>query len=242
MQYGHRRAIDNQAEAISQGKLRLNDNGDGMLDATPPTTDVMAITQQNSVSSPLLRLPAEVRNKIFVYVNNGLHVFMRAGPCDRATITIKNGTHEGASSVYPPFLFQHTCRQVYNETALLPFSTNEYWYYTISSLNACKPLFLRPQWECIRYISFPITIRTRKELPVIGDFDVRRLEGLKAFSSLKEVTFYLNMEHPNAERWFEDVKTVLKGYIEEVVSTGVKIVYEHRYREADFVSWPLVLY
>ena len=32
-----------QAEAISQGKLRLNNNGDGMLDATPPTTDVIAM-------------------------------------------------------------------------------------------------------------------------------------------------------------------------------------------------------
>ena len=31
------------AEAIYQGKLRLNDNGDGMLDATPPTTDLMAM-------------------------------------------------------------------------------------------------------------------------------------------------------------------------------------------------------
>ncbi|KAI4685475.1 uncharacterized protein J4E84_006203 [Alternaria hordeiaustralica] len=223
------------AEAIYQGKLRLNDNGDGMLDATPPTTDLMAI-----VSSPLLRLPVEVRNKIFAYVNNGLRVFMRAGPGNRATRSIKNGTHEGASSVYPPFLdLQHTCRQIYNETALLPFSTNEYWYYTVSSLNACKPLFLGPQWECIRYISFPITIRARKELPVIGNFDVRRLEGLKAFSRLEKVTFYLNTEHPNAERRFEDVKTVLKHYLKEVVSADVKIVYEHRYREADFVSWPL---
>jgi len=197
-------------------------------------------THRNSVSSPLLRLPAEVRNKIFAYVNNGLHIFMRAGSVERAMISIKNGTHEGASSVYPLFLFQHTCRQVYNETALLPFSTNEYWYYTISSLNACKPLFWGPQWDCIRYISFPITIRERKELPVIGNFDVGRLEGLKAFSRLEEVTFYLNTEHPNAERVFGDVKTVLKRYLKEVVSADVEIVYEHRYRETDFVSWPLL--
>ncbi|KAI4661643.1 uncharacterized protein J4E78_004432 [Alternaria triticimaculans] len=192
-----------QAEAISQGKLRLNNNGDGMLDATPPATDVIAITHRNSVSSPLLRLPAEVRNKIFAYVNSGLHIFMRAGHGEKPTILIKNSTQAVAPPKYPPYrTLQCTCRQVYNETALLPFSTNE------------------------------------KELPVIGNFDVRRLEGLKAFSRLKEVTFYLNTEHPNAERRFEDVKMVLEGYLKEVVSADVKIVYEHRYREADFVLWP----
>ena len=197
-------------------------------------------THRNSVSSPLLRLPAEVRNKIFAYVNSGLHIFMRAGRGNKPTILINNSTQAVAPPKYPPYrTLQSTCRQVYNETALLPFSTNEYWYYTTSSLNACKPLFLGPQWECIRYISFPITIRARKELPVIGNFDIRRLEGLKAFSRLEEVTFYLNTEHPNAERRFEDVKTVLKRYLKEVVSADVKIVYEHRYREADFVSWPL---
>ncbi|KAG9188798.1 hypothetical protein G6011_07503 [Alternaria panax] len=35
-----------------------------MLDATPPTPELSAIAKINSAVSPLLRLPAEVRNSI----------------------------------------------------------------------------------------------------------------------------------------------------------------------------------
>ncbi|KAI4708780.1 hypothetical protein J4E89_006181 [Alternaria sp. Ai002NY15] len=228
------------AEAIYRGKLRLYDNG--MLDATPRTSDVIATTHRNSVTSPLLLLPAEVRNKIFSYVNSGLHIYMRAGTSFQPVIYIKNGSHANATFEYQPFLTpQGICRQIYSETALLPFTTNEYWYFTKNSLEICKPFFWDQQLQSIRYVSFAITIIMGKFDPVIGNFDAGRLDGLKAFSDLQEVTIYLNMEHPEAERRFEGVKTFLKGYLKEVVSAGVKIVYEHRYREVDFVVWPTSL-
>ncbi|KAH6879231.1 hypothetical protein BKA58DRAFT_436922 [Alternaria rosae] len=150
-------------EAVPEGvdldfELRRSSDSDhdphenGILDATPRTPDVMAITQRNSATSPLLRLPAEVRNKIFTYVNSGLNVFLwnerfdpgvkPSGACWKPQVLIGHDASPLARPCLPSFLgLQATCRQIYNETALLPFPTNKYWYFPISSLDECKTLF-----------------------------------------------------------------------------------------------------
>ncbi|CAE7000757.1 hypothetical protein CFE70_001059 [Pyrenophora teres f. teres 0-1] len=77
------------------------------------------ITQLNATNSPLLRLPAELRNQIYEYALGG-HIFYFYTEC---------------SNEYPHDRFFHNdialvyvCRQLNAETALLPYALNSFIY------------------------------------------------------------------------------------------------------------------
>lgn len=74
--------------------------------------------QQNQQQSPLLRLPAELRNKIFAYTLGGKTFKIIPGYYDIPTMNATN-------SKYALALLQ-VCRQIYAETTLLPFSINTF--------------------------------------------------------------------------------------------------------------------
>lgn len=74
--------------------------------------------QQNQRDSPLLRLPAEIRNIIFAYALGG-HVF------DTLRIIAHHyGTAVAKEQKLSPLLA--VCRQIYSETALLLYSLNTF--------------------------------------------------------------------------------------------------------------------
>jgi len=205
-------------------------------------------TQRNSATSPLLRLPAEVRNKIFTYVNSGLNIFMWnknfdplrkiGGACRNPQVLIRHDASPIASYLValPPFLaLQAICRQVYNETAMLPFSTNEYWYFTNYSLDLCKTLFYEAQLQCIRFLSFTVTIHHGVFTSETGEFRVGALEGLRAFPNLQEVSFSFDTDLPEDERTplLERPKAVLENRVKRVVF-GVKVVFKRGYHDEIF--------
>jgi hypothetical protein len=75
------------------------------------STDGLSSAERNAGESPLLRLPAEIRNYIWTYV--------------LATEQIVVSLGEEASACAPPepapdFAFLSSCRQAYAEAALLP--------------------------------------------------------------------------------------------------------------------------
>ncbi|KAF2831591.1 hypothetical protein CC86DRAFT_269610, partial [Ophiobolus disseminans] len=81
---------------------------------------------RNSSDSSLLRLPPELRNKIFGHVCGGMTILFQ-----ETKINVKAGPWASSPTVHGPFrALQQTCRQIYVETALLPFSKiNQFWYY-----------------------------------------------------------------------------------------------------------------
>ncbi|KAF2118342.1 hypothetical protein BDV96DRAFT_597183 [Lophiotrema nucula] len=100
----------------------------GMLNPQP-RGQWITITQFNSQQSPLLRLPAEVRIQIWEYALGGLWI--------RLGLRLSHGTmkayifaiREEFSKHYRPtkkryFDLLQVCRQIYSETALLPWSLN----------------------------------------------------------------------------------------------------------------------
>ncbi|QDS73082.1 hypothetical protein FKW77_000145 [Venturia effusa] len=117
---------------------------------------------QNSLS-PLLRLPAEIRNQIYDLVlgNNSLHVYAckttggkGTAKANYYTCTVPHSDQNHESGLqHPEWLKQHlpcftpgsarlpdlglmfTCRQIYAETRLLPYSANEFMFVTPNSLQ-----------------------------------------------------------------------------------------------------------
>jgi hypothetical protein len=242
------------AENIYQGKLRLHENG--MLDATPHTTDSMAMwvvsfqtscylltyarTYQKGATSLLLRLPAEVRNKIFAYVCNGLDIFMKIMNGGEGPVYIMDGNFPHSARIFSPFVaLQQTCRQVYIKTALLPFSAaNKYFYYT-SGLDRCYDLLYIVQLQCIRHVSFFVTVDDVGSPGLrFGDLYLLRLQGLQTFPHLQEITVYINTVIKQPENLLEGLKTAMRDELEKLVSADVKVVCELRRRELDFVCWP----
>ena len=78
--------------------------------------------QRNAQESALLRLPPEIRRRIWTYA---VHAQM---------VTI--GDWYEVKGSYPEQSILRVCRQVHAETCLLPYSGNSFWPNKIESLSA----------------------------------------------------------------------------------------------------------
>ncbi|TLD37711.1 hypothetical protein E2P81_ATG03386 [Venturia nashicola] len=130
----------------------------------------------------LLRLPAEIRNQIYCLVlgNNSLHVYARQhtegdseAKVDYYTCTVPHPRKKSNSGLqHPEWLQQHmpcftngstqlpnielifTCRQIYTETKLLSYSTNDFIFVVPSSLEIYAQHVLSPaQARALRTLS-----------------------------------------------------------------------------------------
>lgn len=99
-----------KAKSTHNGKVRRLPNG--LLDVTRKGK-YLNLIRTNS-STPLLQLPAEIRNRIFAYALGG-RSFQVLG--NQVKCYSKYPNPESLSLL-------RTCRQIYSETALLPFSAN----------------------------------------------------------------------------------------------------------------------
>ena len=85
-------------------------------------TDNTTRAQRNAQESALLRLPAEIRHRIWTYAVHAQTVTM--GYLDWMD-----------RKDYPKQSVLQVCRQVHAETCLLPYSNNSFWIYDIVSLS-----------------------------------------------------------------------------------------------------------
>ena len=113
--------------------------------------------ERNSVVSPFLRLPGELRSKIYGYVLGGHALRIGYSPHVRKTKTIKGQRyhvhaggglfnrlveHEVIDHRYEKALSLHlgllrVCRQVYGEAALLPYAMNTFTFENDWVLRRC---------------------------------------------------------------------------------------------------------
>ncbi|KAI4647677.1 hypothetical protein J4E93_004087 [Alternaria ventricosa] len=75
------------------------------------------ISERNAAASPLLRLPPELRNSIFAYAL--YHEIFILGPPDSCAYVVKSRDKNLLSLLY-------VCRQIYSETAFLPYKLNSF--------------------------------------------------------------------------------------------------------------------
>ncbi|KAF2277408.1 uncharacterized protein EI97DRAFT_290545 [Westerdykella ornata] len=120
---------------------------------------------RENANSPLLRLPPEIRNMIFRYAVGGMTFDFTA--CERPWLQRLRGWKPRVNNpIKNCFSLLRVCRQIYSETALLPFSANTFhisedqqedfddWLQdrlpierdAITSLQytACQPLIVSP--------------------------------------------------------------------------------------------------
>ena len=123
--------------------------------------------QRNTEQSPLLRLPAEIRNLIFHYVLGGQKVAIHSpsyyrpheseckGESDFAISEFKDPyiILERSRSVRPVDLLK-TCRQIYAETVLLPFALNTFSYSSEIEVLDIKNKIFEAQRHAITAVQF----------------------------------------------------------------------------------------
>jgi hypothetical protein len=87
-------------------------------------------TLRNAQESPLLRLPSELRNKIYEYALGGLKISLGGRSEDGGiwytfSQPINAGRFVSISKTRPTAPLMLTCRQIYTEAELLPFRLNQ---------------------------------------------------------------------------------------------------------------------
>lgn len=107
--------------------------------------------ERNRHSSPLLRLPLELRNKIFLLVLGGCYIWLlKRGHITRprklwqCTTEELENTSEGRL-----ILISSTCRQFYDDTCLMPFRNNVFLFDNISVQGAFVKKLLPVQKRAI---------------------------------------------------------------------------------------------
>ncbi|KAH3989403.1 hypothetical protein HBI25_120030 [Parastagonospora nodorum] len=122
----------------------------GILNVTPKGGELELV--KTNQDSPLLRLPGELRSRIWEYVLGGYEL---------RSVYIKNSQQITVKRMVPPFAERmngtqllRTCRQIYTETALLPYRANTFILETLDTikheLKKMKP-FQRARIEKIQF-------------------------------------------------------------------------------------------
>ncbi|KAF1969026.1 hypothetical protein BU23DRAFT_571930 [Bimuria novae-zelandiae CBS 107.79] len=110
---------DRDSPTISSEVLAVVKDVHGLLDLTHRSSCI-PITQSNHRRSPFLKLPTELRNKIYGYVFSDNLIFVRCGRDIELFFWTK-------SMEDPPHMdLLYTCRSIYAETRLLPLINSTY--------------------------------------------------------------------------------------------------------------------
>ncbi|KAF2847628.1 hypothetical protein T440DRAFT_557310 [Plenodomus tracheiphilus IPT5] len=157
-------ASNSQGSTTSHAALRLTKHG-------LVATDILSscsIAARNREHSPLLRLPAELRNQIFALVlseKTAIPIYGDEGPSAIENLfgaisdvysnsweleALSKATSEVIST---PSLLQ-VCRQIYEETSLLPYALNTFKPVSRKALNTWVSRRLNVQLACVRSIAF----------------------------------------------------------------------------------------
>jgi hypothetical protein len=170
----------------------------------PQLTSLSTSTQVNSLESPLLRLPAEIRTKIFEYVLVGDKPFHidkvlprnmrttlsncpRQCPCRKA----KTGCPFQPDS---HISFLRVCRQIYDESSLMFYALNTFHLPLATHIvNAFATTLCEGQRHALRYIELPSSqfvneILLRHDIPhVWSERFIKEKPLTELFPSLQSV-------------------------------------------------------
>ncbi|KAG9188226.1 hypothetical protein G6011_02149 [Alternaria panax] len=144
-------------------KVRFHENG--LLNVEPKTGNA----RRNQRDSPLLRLPPELRYMIFEHALGGKTYEIRY---DRKSVMAKNT----AVSKHALALLS-VCRQVFAETALLPFSSNKF--------SVLHPLIFNVWIESLCPVFAEVITSVRINLVPLGYTDKRLSSELTSLKFLQ---------------------------------------------------------
>lgn len=117
----------------------------------------MRRTQQNSLNSPLLRLPAEIRNMIWNYAVGGLKIMIRdreafanMSPYERAK------DHQYHAALNPYIQLHKVCKQTHAEVAPLIYTLNTFCCYYLEPFDKWMKNRSSRQMQLVTSVRVPI--------------------------------------------------------------------------------------
>jgi hypothetical protein len=105
-------------------------------------------------------------------------------------VKITRSTHSRGPHESNPFVsLQQTCRQIYTETAKLPFSRiNQFWYLDERALDTLI-LWIKPsQIQAITKLFFFVVVEDVHEPSETGDMDLKRIRNLGMLTGVKHIS------------------------------------------------------
>ncbi|KAI8940022.1 hypothetical protein NX059_003744 [Plenodomus lindquistii] len=169
------------------------------------------ILLRNRRESPLLRLPAELRNKIYEYALGSYELLIITGPYGKKKyLMVKRPMHTVPSESLGNFLaLTRTCRQINTETDRIPYAINQFYgspqYLKSLLLGHLLPIHRTSLITNLRLWLFERDVEDKPYYFRLQPAALNNLYLLRSFASLKQVTFEFNGVHKYHEwaymRW-----------------------------------------
>ena len=174
---------------------------------------------QNQRESPFLRLPAELRNKIYGYVLGGKDY---KSPFWQAFESSQDELLRDKESLS----LLSVCRQIYKETSILPFQLNTFQFEHQSDLSAWIKTLLPGQRDAIRALKYFTYIRYMLFIRPYYAYSTERFVGLEEFPSLERVHAYYTKKRGDSDDIAARNDTVEKLIKESLANVDIKVVFE----------------
>lgn len=123
--------------------------------------------RDNSINSPLLSLPGEIRQKIWDHAIGGMRIHFEFG--QRVKYSVYDTADKHDFELEHQFSLPRVCRQIYSKVGANFYRLNVFYFEDYASLNRFRQHMKRAQLEALRTITtsvdvvnrvYPSTLRT----------------------------------------------------------------------------------
>ena len=152
------------------------------LTGTNASAKLVRSSLQNQKMSPLLRLPREIRNRIYDYAFSVQFTIVRNNPSYPTRLTFRAGDAYPLlkrNSFAKLLAVTRVCRQIYSEAALLPFRLNVFRIHQLATLVKFTEYMQPAQRAAITTLRLGLYDAMRKDTLAVCD--------LGPFQALKRV-------------------------------------------------------
>ncbi|KAF2874983.1 hypothetical protein BDV95DRAFT_603756 [Massariosphaeria phaeospora] len=110
-----------------------------------PETRLDKISKRNSIGSPLLRLPGEIRNRIWELATGGEGIEIWEDGQDYENgpkkCRVRRVRQQYRQSGYAVFRLSEICRQIQQETTVMPYALNTFTFSVLNFLGGLRGFF-----------------------------------------------------------------------------------------------------
>jgi len=178
--------------------------------------------RNNSVDSPLLSLPAEIRLKIWDYAIGGMRIYLKDGHGVEYSIDGATETHD--FDLNRQFALPRVCRQIYSETGANFYRFNVFSFEDHETLNRFRVNMKRAHWEALHTLAVseplvrkvhppplpPASIGTRRiQIRMTGGGYYRNRKPVPRDAFVSESSMRPYTPWPSFRSMFDDLRTII---------------------------------
>jgi hypothetical protein len=173
-------------------------------------------SERNDRESPLLRLPQEIRDQIYEYAfTNDTYTFRSISPSVAGLVQSKTNS-VGLIS---------TCRRLYHETALLPFTLGSFHCAGITVPEKLHSLLTIAQRDTIQRLSFDVNITHKHEIRNFSNKVWRKdIRFGQLWPGVRQIVVVIKGSNTGIMRCVNEMS--LKRWLLHGASSDLKVVFE----------------